>query len=263
MKYVKTFFICNLLQFFILIAVAQTSSTDEVWLPLKYVEDIKQNKTFMNKKKFCDPIEAIITKDGKPYFKTCLGRVVEANFESKGPNRYEIKNVQSNINRKHFSWDAYENYTFTIVHQTDTVLLLIKSPESPSSDTTKFVAPVPKRLMTPIHAVEGYLLLGGKYKLVDNGKERQTEEISFDLKGHVVSPRWKNYRLLASSMILEDKTLGNQRTFLVRLKGHNGEVEERVLLYYEKRKELELYKYTRPKSRYVLDVNSKIKLTEL
>gem|GEM_PF-6939126 len=263
MMSVRTVFICTLFQFFIFTATAQTSSVDEVWLPIEYVKDVKQNKTFLNKKKFCTPIEAIITRDGKPYFKTYLGRVAKAIYESQGNNRYEIKNVQPNINRKFSSWDAYENHRFIVVRQPDTILLLIKSPEGTSNDTTKFIAPVSKKFATPIHAVEGYLLLQGKYHVVDKGMGNRKREVFFDLDGNVVSPNWKSYKLLAASMLLEDKTLENPRTFLIQLQDLKGNMEERVILHYGK-KELELYKYTRnAKHRYVLDVDSKITLIGL
>lgn len=262
MKYLKIFFIHTILLFFQYNASSQTVSVNDVWLPWEYVEDLRLNKTFVNKKKFCEPIESIIIKDGKTYFKTFLGRVSEAVCEPKNSNHYEIKNVQPNINRKYFSWNAYENSIFTVDQQTDTLFLIIKSTEIISHDTVKFIKPMTNEFTTPIQVVEGYLLLEGKYKLINNIKEDQMEVISFDLQGSINSSKWKSYKILGSAIVLEDKKLEKPWTYLVQLQGLNGEIEKRVLLFYGK-KELELYRYTRPKSRYVLDLNSKITLTIL
>jgi len=261
MKNVK--FICFLFQFFIQFVRAQTLSTNEVWMPLKYVEDIKQNRTLMNKKKFCSPIEAIIIKDGQPHFKTYLGRVAKANFKTEGSNRYEITNVQPNINLMYFSKDSYANCTFTVVHQVDLTLLLIKSPENSSSDTVEFVSPVSTKSAISPSLVEGYLLLSGNHSLIENNRNKNNENISFDLKGNVKSSRWGHYNILAASVLLENRAFRDTRTFLVQLKDRQGNVEERMLLYTEGRK-LELYKCSRNKKhRYVLDMGGMITLIGL
>src|SRR5690606_30899630 len=157
-KYIKILVVFSFFQCFCHLASAQ-SYVDNAWIPAKYMEDLRENKTFANKGKFCDPIEMIYAQDGELYIKTYLGRVAKAAFKSHEGNRYEIMNVQNNINRKFFPWEAYANYTFTLVNRDDKVLLLIKPPDSTKSDTTLFVAPLANNLSAPITVFEGYLLL--------------------------------------------------------------------------------------------------------
>lgn len=262
MKHIKAIFIYGLFQFFFHVAIAQKFSADNVWLPVKYVEDIRQNKTFMNRGVFCNPIEVIYTDGGELYFKTYLGRAVKADYVSRGTNRYELTNVQGNINHKYTSADTFERRTFTIVTGADTVLLLSRAPNC-TSDTTKFIAPVSKKLSSPLHVIEGYVLLQGRYDIVASQQEQDEKEVSFDVNGNVDSEIWKSYKLLASSFLLEDKSLNNPSRFLIQLQGDDENVEERVLLC-SSDGEMELYEFTRNEQHeYVLNIASKIILRNI
>lgn len=244
-------------------AVAQTSHKDQVWLPIDYIENIKKEKTLINKDKFCAPIEAFAFRNGKIYFKTYLGRVTMANYKSKGKGIWELTNVESNINRKFNSWTAYKNHTFTLIHQIDTLLLLIKAPETRSSDTIRFTTPISKRNGVSINLVEGYLLLQGKRNLVNTETWGDNREIIFNLDGSITSSIWKSYQILASSLVLENNSLKNWGSFLVQLQDISGNVEKKIMLHYGDKK-IEFYRFNLSKeNKYILDLNSKMTLISL
>ena len=156
-----------------------------------------------------------------------------------------------------FSWDGNDNYTFTIVCQHYTVLLVIKPPESIVSDTVKFVAPVAKKFLERIYAVEGFLLLEGSFKMTYSRLKNKGDKISLDLHGNVNAPNWTEYRVLHSSLSLEEPFRGHI-SFLLEFKDREGKVHEKIMLY-KKKKNFELYDFTRNSMfNYELKEDSKI-----